>query len=346
MEKANKIGLDAQTFTAPRPRFDIRTRTQETVLMGTPIDRPNGYEPVIQTLMSQRQEDGTSRFWPIFIGSHKAHPAGFPLMEESSYVRGVANEVLPEDEQLRRSLVILAKTMEKGQSADVVNGLAKAQPIFDKLKVDKLGVLRPKDVKGYDEDEKNALLAENRRLQITTLGKVVENGQSIIVLPEGTVQSGRYKEGGKPGEITGLVELQPDSIAYLAQLLKRQGKEPLLFFMGTTGENKIYDPNKGETGGVVTSAKIRAGARAIPPLGRIVPPIMSAVVDFPTPYSDIVDAFGTNGRMERGILEQYCGERLAQLLPLDERGSVYNEPQLLDQAPHILRRQTGYIFGR
>ncbi len=346
MEKANKIGLEAQAFTAPRTRFDIQTKTQETVLMGTPIDRPNGYEPLIQTFMSQRNEDGTSRFWPIFIGSHKAHPAGFPLMEEAAYVRDTANEVLPEDEQLRRSLIILAATMKKGQSKDIATGLEKAQPVIDKLQTDTLGVLRPKDVKDFPEEKRKSLLEENRRLQLATLGKVVENGQSIIVLPEGTVQSGRYKEGGRPGEINGLVALQPDSLTYLAQILRRQGKEPLLFFLGISGENRIYDPNRGENGKIVFSARVRAGARAIPPFGRIVPPIMSAVVDFPTPYSDIVNAFGTNGRLERGILEQYCGERLAQLLPLDERGSVYNDPALLPESPQILRRNTDYIFRR
>jgi hypothetical protein len=220
--------------------------------------------------------------------------------------------------------------MHEGQSDDIVEGLKLAEPIFRKYKAEPFPVLRKKDARHFTIDEKR----EYQKRLFAKLGKIVEAGQIPIVLPEATVESGRQKPGGVPGEIKGMVYLEPGSVAFLAQMIRRQKKEPLFFFVGTSGENKIYDPIDER---VTLSAKIAAIVRASELGRRLVSPIMSSVVDYPVSYTQLEEAYGSEGKLSPDVLEWVCGERLAQLLPLRERG-VFSEPELLDMAPDIPRR--------
>lgn len=329
--RQNPIELKSQarTYIKDKERRLV-SRFQENVLLGTERDHPSDFEEVVQDMMQE------GRYWPIILGTHKSHPAGFPLIEESHYLSTIINPILPENEHIKGSLLLIANTMHKGQSDDVVKGLRLAEPIFKKFNTEPLPVLRKKDAKGLTNDEKT----DYQKKLFGKLGRVVESGQIPIVLPEATVESGRQKPGGVKGDIKGMVYLEPGSVAFLSQMIKRQKKEPLFFFVGTTGENRIYDPI---TETVTRDAKVKAIGRGIPGGKQILSPIMKSVVDYPTPLSAIEEAYGENGRISGDVLEWVCGERLAQLLPYNERG-VFTEPELLDMAPQILRRDTKNIF--
>lgn len=329
MDRYKGLGEEARKFSIDKQRRLIAS-VQENILLDTPINRPPHYAEVILEYMSQ------GNFWPIIAGTHKAHPAGFPPIEEAAYIQGIANTVLPQEQQINGSLLLIANTMHKGQSTDIVEGLKGVQPIFDQYNTEPLAVLRKKDAKGLNEAEKR----DYQKKLFSKIGNVVANGQIPIILPEATVESGRQKPGGIKGDIKGMVYLESDSIAFLSQMIRRQKKEPLLFFIGTTGENRIYDPI---TEQVTTEAKVTALGRAIPPVRLFLPPIMSSIVDYPTSYAELEQAYGTNGRLYGEVPEWICGERLAQLIPLTERG-VFDQPELLDMAPQIRRRDTRDLF--
>lgn len=306
------------------------SRFQENVLLETPRDHPPGFEEKVQELMKE------GRYWPVILGTHKSHPAGFPLIEEADYLARICNPLLPPDKQINGSLLLVASTMNEGQSDDIVEGFKLAEPIFSKYRTEPVPVLRKKDAKHLASDEKR----EYQKQLFAKLGSVVKEGQIPIILPEATVESGRQKPGGAPGQIKGMVELEPDSVALLAQMIRRQKKDPLFFFVGTTGENRIYDPI---TENVTTSAKMAAVARTTGIGRRLVPPIMDSVVDYPVSYSQLVNTYGNDGKLSPSDLEWICGERLAQLLPPRERG-VYADPELLLMAPDIDRRDMTHYF--
>ncbi len=297
---------------------------QENILLETPRDHPPDFEEKVEDLIKG------GRYWPVVMGTHKSHPAGFPLIEEADYLAQICNPLLPSGSQITGSLLLIANTMHEGQSDDIVEGLKLAEPIFRKYKAEPFPVLRKKDARHFTTDEKR----EYQKRLFAKIGKVVEAGQIPIVLPEATVESGRQKPGGVPGEIKGMVYLEPGSVAFLAQMIRRQKKEPLFFFVGTSGENKIYDPISER---VTLPAKMAAIVRASELGRRFVPPIMSSVVDYPVSYTQLEEAYGSEGKLSPDVLEWVCGERLAQLLPLRERG-VFSEPELLGMSPEILRR--------
>jgi hypothetical protein len=303
---------------------------QEYVLLETPRNHPADFEKKVQGLMRE------GNYWPVILGTHKAHPAGFPLIEEADYLAEICNPFLSEDNQIAGSLLLIANTMEGGQSDAVVEGLKQAKPIFKKYHTETALVLREKDANDLEADEKR----EYQKQLFRKLGGVVKAGQIPLVLPEGTVESGRQKPDGAPGEINGMVHLQSDSVAFLAQMIRRQKKDPLFFFVGTTGENRIYNPIIEK---ITKEARDTALKRALPFGKHFVPPIMSSVVDYPTSYSQLVDAYGEGEKLSSEVLERVCGERLAQLVPLNERG-VFAEPELLDLAPEIQRRDTAQLF--
>jgi hypothetical protein len=303
---------------------------QENVLLETPRDHPPDFEEKVQGLIRE------GRYWPVILGTHKSHPAGFPLIEEADYLAQICNPLLPSESQIKGSLLLIANTMHGGQSDDIVEGLKHTEAIFRKYQAEPFPVLRKKDAKHFTPDEKR----EYQKRLFAKLGNIVKAGQVPIVLPEATVESGRQKPGGAPGQIKGMVYLEPGSVALLAQMIRRQKKEPLFFFVGTTGENKIYDPI---TEKVALSAKMTAIVRATDLGRRFVPPIMSSVVDYPVSYSQLQETYGSDGKLSTDVLEWVCGERLAQLLPPHERG-VFSEPELLDMAPHILRRDISSYF--
>lgn len=306
---------------------------QENILLETPRDHPPDFEKEVQDFMKE------GRYWPVLLGTHKSHPAGFPLIEEADYLARICNPFLPPDGQIEGSLLLVANTMHEGQSEDIVEGFKLAEPIFRKYRTEPFPVLRKKDAKDLTSDEKR----EYQKRLFTKLGSIIGAGQIPILLPEATVESGRQKPGGAVGEVKGMVYLEPDSVAFLAQMIRRQKKEPLFFLVGTMGENRIYDPI---TESVTLPAKMTALARAVPLGKRFVPPIMSSVVDYPVSYAQLEEAYGSGGRLAPAVLEWVCGERLAQLLPLRERG-VYTEPELLDMAPAIKRRDmSSYDFEK
>lgn len=298
----------------------ILASRQESVVLGSPRNHPPYYNHMVEKYMR------TGEFSPLFLGTHKSHPGGFPPMEEAFDIMNLTNAVLPANKtRIRGSYLIAASSLrDGGQNEEVKAYFRTAKPMLDKLCVEPLFVVRDKEAQNGALRDK---LAQNRPLMQT-----VRDGKFSIALPEGSVESGRQKLGGKPGEINGMITIKPNIVKFLATCIKEQGMEPLIFFVGDTGENRIYDPNTEK----ITS---EAAKHAIPFMpGHI----MSAVVDYPTPYSEIVRHLGINGRLPKGILEQYCGERLAQLLPLNERG-VYAEPQLLDSVL-VLRRDTTHLF--
>lgn len=303
---------------------------QENILLETPRDHPEDFEENVRDYMKK------GRYWPVILGTHKSHPAGFPLIEEAAYIADLSNPLLSPDNQIRGSLLLVASTMNQGQSDDIVEGFKLAQPIFQRYSTETIAVLREKDSSRLDPQEKR----EYQKRLIRKLGSIVMEGQVPILLPEATVESGRQKPGGSPGEIKGMVPLEPDSVTFLAQLIRRQKKDPLFFFIGTTGENRIYDPI---TESVTREAKLTAVARATAVGKRFVPPIMSSVVDYPASYDQIAAAYGSGGKLSSAELEQVCGERLAQLLPPWERG-VYAKPELLDMGRGIKRRDMSSYF--
>jgi len=299
-----------------RSLFSIR---RETVVLNSPRNHPPYYEDYVRNVM----RDG--RHFPIVLGTHKSHPGGFPPMEEAVDIKNIANSVLPYDQRIKGSRFLFASSLDTGgQGEEVVTYFKLAQPTLVKLGVKPLYVVREKEAKDGT--------LKSREEQYNTLMHTVEEGLIPIVLPEGSVESGRQKPGGRPGEIRGMVNLEQNGIRMLVRYIQRQGKIPVLFFVGVTGENRIYNPI---TEKITGEAKRKA-------LWLKRSPIMGAVIDYPTSVEDILPFLEEDGRLPRGYLEQYCGERLAQLLPPDERG-VYSNPLLLQKVP-AYRRDTTHLF--
>ncbi len=280
---------------------------QENVLLDTPRNHPADFEKKTREYMRE------GSYWPVLLGTHKSHPAGFPLIEEAEYIARLCNPHLAADDQITGSLLLIANTMEEGQGEVIEKSLKQAQPIFDKYNVEMAQVLRGKDAAHLDAATKR----EYRNTLSYKLNKVIEDGQIPLILPEGTVQSGRQKEGGAPGEINGMVQLASDAVAAVAGRIRRKGREPLFFFVGTTGENRIYDPIAKQ----IPSEVYETAFKRISPIGKyFVPPIMSSVVDYPMSLRRIEELYGENGKLPRGALEQICGQFMARLLPPHERG--------------------------
>lgn len=290
---------------------------QEAVVLKNPINHPVYYADKVQEIM----RDG--KHWPILLGTHKSHPGGFPAMEEAKNIMSIANKVLPPNQQIQKSLIFVAYSIDKTQNEEVVEYFKLVKPTLAKLGAEPFFVVRG----AKDGKPKNL-----RELYEASM-RLVENSQIPIILPEGSVESGRQKPDGFPGEINGMIALQKNSISFLVRTIEDQGKKPFLFFVGNTGENHVYDPI---TEKVTREAYLRA-------FGLRRSPIISSIVDYPTAVEDIASYLGVDGKLQEGVLEQYCGERLAQLVPPSERG-VYSNPELLDKV-RVLRRPTSFLFA-
>lgn len=288
----------------------------EVVLANTPRRRMEGHWEQFQELMA------TGNYHPAIFGYHSSHAAGIPAMEEAYDMIQEANAVLPPDNKFTGSLILYAHNIRDGQPEELVNYFNLIEPTLSRLHVQPQLVIREKDKHAVSPEA----LEQNRLELHQSLSQLVENGQIPIVLPEGTVEAGRKKPGGKRGEINGMVQLQKNSIELITSHIRRRGKEPLLIFLATTGSHKIYDP---ETKKVRGKAKMHVVfGSEFPTIAEHLPPMMDTVVNWPLPYSDIERDFSENGRLPKGTLEQLGGEIIASMLPVEEQG-IYREKHLL-----------------
>lgn len=307
-------------------------RAKESILVDTDIDYPENFDQITSEKLS------TGIYYPVVLGTHKAHTGAFNPLNAANRIRDLAPEG-----SFQEILLLVAENIDGGQNKAITDNFRSVRPVLEKLHTKTLGIFRHKDIKTLIKD--GVSKEEIRRQQdeqTQGVKNAIANKEIIVSLPEASVQSGRKKEGGKRGEINGMIAIQQNSILFLTNLIREAGYEPLLIFVGNTGEDNIYNPNKGKLtisktkpskGGITISSKIK-GAIRTHPLGRqIVPPILSSIVDYPVPLEDIEMYLASKGKTQGKDIEQYCAERLARLLSPEERGSVYNNLELLPDAP-------------
>ncbi len=319
---ARSMGQKALSFSREKypdlePRLhSMGQRVLEFCAEGVLLETPFDYPPDFEEMVKDRVREGNYCF--VMAGSHKAQPAGLPLVELSNKLARIWNSLRPDDSQIKGSLLLIAKTLEGGQGEEITSGFSMTKPILDKNNVQTLPIIRKKDEKYFSKEE----IEESRRQSRIETGKIVEAGRIPIILPEGVVESGRQKPGGAPGEINGMMPLEPRAMANLLTRIRRQGKEPLIFFVGTTGENRIYDPI---TEKITSEAYMTAAVRSIPLVGkRLKKPIMRSVVDYPISLAELEERYGEKGRLSAEALDWVSGNSLARLLPPHERGAFSN----------------------
>ena len=296
---------------------------QETVLLGNPRYRPAGFDRMLQ-----REAEATD-FVLIGLADHAAHSGAMPVVEEVQDNITTINAVLPVERKISGARILLAYNIadKNGQNEEISTHFEMLLPVFRKHNTEPLYVVRPKDRHSMPFDAFKSHL-ERQKAEIR---EAIEQNQAIIILPEGTVDAGRQKEGGAPGERNGMVKLIHGSVSGVADIALEQGKIPLFVFMGTSEETSLYDPI---IGSVPPEAKIKAvAAKLIPGARYLQDPSMHLVVDYPVSYATIADYLGQNGRVPNGMIEQYCGERIFPLIHPDERGQVYSRPALIDKVP-------------
>lgn len=297
---------------------DVYSRFQEYVLTDSPVWYPPDFAERVG-----RYKDA----FPIYVAVHKGHAAGIFDAEVAHHTRGVFNNTLAPDKQIIGSLLIVANTLDTSQPEEIVGYWRRAQPILDRLGVESLRVHRDKDVDQNCEECK-AEKETNIRVQNAQLLSKISQGRAPILLVEGTVESGRRKKDGKRGEINGMVNVQRRSISWIAAPVRKIRREPVFIPIGTTGENRIYDP---QTKRVPFTTKLNAIARSLPGGSERIPHIMQGVVGYPISYSEIVAAIETRTDDRKRVpelLDLTIGEILARLVPPHERG-VYTYPHLL-----------------
>lgn len=289
----------------------------ETVVLNTPRNHPPYYKDVVERALS------TGEYWPVILGTHNSHVAAFPALEEAEYIKGIANNVMP-GQRIQGSRLVVAANIRSGQNEEVHEYFKLSKKLFDKVNAQAMFVVRNKDVANGE--------VRNREKQHEGFMSLVKDGRIPVILPEGSVESGRQKPNGAPGEVKGMIPLSRSSVRLIVRYIRHQGKEPLIVFVGTTGANHIYDPISEK---ITTEAKKRA-------MGIRRSPLMSSIVDYPTRADELEKHLQIDGRVPDGAWEKYAGERLAQLIPPNERG-VYASPILLAKVP-VLRRSTSQLF--
>lgn len=308
---------------------------KENVVLDTPRNYPEGFVESIEAVFADPDA------MLIIDGNHASHAAGFTLMETAEYIRSLINPHRLPDDQIPGSLFLFASSIDDGQNKAVVDNFGTMQPTVDALHVDDVRILRSKDVHLQNiPPEKVSGLKIKQGLKIA---RSIRDGNIILGLSEGTVESGRYikdSKGNLTDKLTGMMPVEPGSIEYLIEIAKRLGKNPYILPIGNMGENQLLDPN---TERVTAEAKRKGIERAIPGLRKYVKPTMQSVVGYPIAYQDIVDEFGQEGQLEDGVLEQFIGEAIAQLIRPSIRG-VYSEPQLLQLAGDIRLRNTSDLY--
>lgn len=332
IKTAFNVAKYASIFKTPqiikKGKAEFLLQAKESILIDTDIDYPPDFDQITSEMFTTPRP---VPLFPIEIGPHKAHTAAFPLLNIARKIRELAAPTL----KLKGSVLLVAENIDGGQNQAITDSFHAVRPILNKLNTETIGVFRPKDIlkmrKNGVTRKEIEKMQEDQKAKIKN--SIIEK-RTIISLPEGSVKSGRKKEGGKPGEINGMIKLQPNSVKNLAMLIRESGYEPIIFFVGNTGENRIYNPISEK---VTKESKIKGAIRALPGGKRLVPSILKSVVDYPTPYEDIERALKENGTLHDGVIEQYCGERLAQLIPYHERG-VYKEPTLLNKISGIKTR--------
>jgi len=294
---------------------------KESILIDTEVSYPEGFDEQASQMLK------SGECFPIVIASHKAHPGAFGALKVALRLRNLSFPEL----QLNGSTLLVAANIDGGQNEAVTDSFHAVRPILEQLEAVTAPVLRWKDMKNMTRE----ILAKMLKSQKARLRKdIVDDSLVPVMLPEASVESGRQIENGFPGEIKGMINLEKNSITNILKIVKETGKEPLLFFVGNTGENRIYDPI---TESVTMQSKIIGIIRALPGGKYIAKSIMKSVVDYPVSLREIINLWGTDGKLADGVLEQYCGERLAQLIPYHERG-VYKEPTLLSKVSGIRTR--------
>lgn len=294
----------------------VYARFMRNVLTDAPRYHPTGYEDMIADYV------GSGLYWPVPVMTHKSHAAGPEGMEEADYIRQTGNIVLPEEAHFTGILIVVAHNLGNGQNEEIDDWWHLAKPIMDDFDVEPVHVVRKKDAA-----EAGVELTEESKVMIQTkYSQLVPRRQIPLLLAEGTVDSGRWKEGGQPGEIKGMREIPAKSIALLSQHIRRKGKLPLYIPIGTHGENRIYDP---ETEKATDIAKKTAVMRVFPSKREEYPHLMHVIAGYPVPHDVIVRDLGERGDVRPEVLATVIGELLAALVPDNERGVYSGEPQYL-----------------
>lgn len=176
-------------------------------------------------------------YLPVYIGSHTAQIDIFFLSHISSEGVGMANDFLPEDQQIKGAITPFAKSMQTGAQGST------AAFMFDSMK-QSLWQNGIKDVyTTTDHDREERGLADNPEEFMTEMLKAMREGYlAVAALPEGSVDGGRK---GTDGKCKGLQSFREGFSAAMLILAKRMRKKGVVFIpVGIEGSEKINDPNR------------------------------------------------------------------------------------------------------
>lgn len=262
---------------------------------------------------------------PILYANHQSHADGMALAVISGYLRKLASRN-PNDYQLRGLVIPIAASMASGDQSQEL------KETYDSLKG---GAFR-KGFEGFPitrrKDQQQ--FGMSRAKIITELRPFInrlEKGYGIAILPEGTVQGGRHREGEDIEQIYGMQEVQEDSLIDFFQLIKRvlgEGRKPFYMPVSLHGGFRILQsPQEVDKPKPTLTRKGRISIY----LGVIGLSLLKIRTNLLRPFTEdeIVADLGSNWRKNGPIFNRYAMTKIAPFLPPVARG-VYADSQSIE----------------
>lgn len=296
-----QAGSIRHTLPQEKTHYSIKEKIVEgwleRITLGVKIEYPPEFQDAYQKAIKADK-------FPIIIANHGSLSGAFGLARLAEDFTTLANDVLPQDQQIKGFLLPLATTVANGSMGkDIQEFYEISKPIIEARRLIPVHITRTKDVKNGE--------TWNFREFYSNMHNGIQNGYGGIALfPEGTVESSRRD---KAGNRKGMQPLQEGVIATMAELAGiRKGHEIAIIAVGIKGDEKIFDP------------ALNRPHLPIIPVGFFFPEgIMKVTVGNITLSTDpeVSEFFKSiKDRKNKEQLNSFFGRKIAELLSQEQRG--------------------------
>lgn len=250
-------------------------------------------------------------YLPILVTNHASHADAVTSAKLMNLLRKLANRTLPADQQIMGFNVPMAASLPSGlQGSYLRQVLYGSQPIIEANGFFSVPIVRGKDKKPVEEGGYG--MADNSRDYLKTSRTRIEEGYAgFLLYPEGTTESGKTGENGKP---IGMIPFEEEAILNHVRLLEKySGKKAMIIYAGITGSTDAIDPNTKKASLNLIKKVLRPQTFRIKVGGiiRTDEPEFRAML---------------KGYNPKQVISTFVARKIALLLPPEMRG-VYGKPE-------------------
>lgn len=173
-------------------------------------------------------------YLPVIVANHQSHFDGVSVSLVTRDLTLTANTALPRNEHLKGFMLPLANSLATGNQGTPMRLMYESmRPVMERHKLTPVLLTRRKDVAKYN-------MKSNLKEYLESLAQGIENGYSVAIFPEGSVEAGRK---AKDGQIKGMQPFSRGSIRSILVTARMAGKKVAFIPVGISGGHEVHNPN-------------------------------------------------------------------------------------------------------